>query len=105
MVTPHLKGFHLTLASHHPGRDKFSWKVASKEWAAYLHEAVEAGKLSSDKANAMEEAAREPTDPELADTKEYTPKEGRPLSTPPQRIDPVPRLKGDLLALTSLFHI
>jgi hypothetical protein len=34
MVTPYLKGFHLMLASHHPGQDKFSWKMASKEWAA-----------------------------------------------------------------------
>jgi hypothetical protein len=46
MVIPYLKGFHLKLASHPPGRYKFGRKVASKEWAVYLHEAVEAGKLS-----------------------------------------------------------
>jgi hypothetical protein len=50
MVTPYLKGFHLTLASHHPGQDKCGWKMLSKEWAAYLHEAVEGRKLSNDKA-------------------------------------------------------
>jgi hypothetical protein len=30
-VTPYLKGLHLTLASHHPGHEKFGWKMASKE--------------------------------------------------------------------------
>jgi hypothetical protein len=34
IVTPYLKGLHLTLAPHHPGRDKFGWKTTSKEWVA-----------------------------------------------------------------------
>jgi hypothetical protein len=63
MVTPYLKGFHLTLASHHPGCDKFGWKMPLKEWAAYLHEAVEGGKLSDEEAKAMAEAVLEPTNP------------------------------------------
>jgi hypothetical protein len=29
MVTPYLKGLHLTLASHHPGCNKFGWKMVS----------------------------------------------------------------------------
>ena len=48
MVTPYLKGLHLTLASHHPGRDAFRWKMASREWSAYLFEAMEIGTLSED---------------------------------------------------------
>ncbi len=56
----YLTGLHLTLASsYHPGRDKFGWKMA------FLQEAVESGKLSSNKANYMAEAAIEPTGPEL----------------------------------------
>jgi hypothetical protein len=108
MVTPYLKGLHLTLASHHPGRDKFGWKMASREWAAYLHEAVESGKLTRDEAGVMTKAALEPVDleeEEGSDSPQATPREREPLPTPPKRILPVARLKPDILALTTLFDM
>jgi hypothetical protein len=46
IVTPYLKGLHLTLASHHPGRNDAGWKMTNQEWSAYLHEAVESGKIA-----------------------------------------------------------
>jgi hypothetical protein len=45
VVTPYLKGLHLTLASHHLGHDAGGWKMAVKEWAFYLQESVDLGKL------------------------------------------------------------
>jgi hypothetical protein len=53
IVTPYLKGLHLTLASYHPGRNKFGWKMGSKEWSAYLFEAIESGKLTDEEAATM----------------------------------------------------
>jgi hypothetical protein len=64
VVTPYFKGLHLTLASHHPGGGAGSWKMALKEWAFYLQEAVELGKLSEAEALSMTQAALEPTEPE-----------------------------------------
>jgi hypothetical protein len=60
VVTPYLKGLHLTLASHHPGHDKRGWKMAPREWAAYLHEAAESGKVTLEQADCMARAAAEP---------------------------------------------
>jgi hypothetical protein len=50
------------LASYHPGRNKFGWKVASKEWAAYLHKSVDSGKLTKDEALHMAGADEERQD-------------------------------------------
>jgi hypothetical protein len=74
IVTPYLKGLHLTLASHHPGRDEFGWKMASKEWAAYLFESVESGKITCDKAESMSRATVKPVSSE--------PEDGEPFSPP-----------------------
>jgi hypothetical protein len=46
MEIQYLKGLHLTLASYHIGHNKFGWNMAVKEWAFYLHKAVESGKFS-----------------------------------------------------------
>jgi hypothetical protein len=59
LVTPYLKGFHLTLAAHHLGQDKSGWKLTPWEWAAYLYEAVASGKMAQDEADAMHEAVRD----------------------------------------------
>jgi hypothetical protein len=34
VVMPYLKVLHLTLASHHPGRNTAGWKMTSQEWSA-----------------------------------------------------------------------
>jgi hypothetical protein len=67
IVSPYLKGLHLTLASHHPGRDKFGLKMGSKEWAAYLYESVERGKLTEEEAETMSRASVEPVSAESKD--------------------------------------
>jgi hypothetical protein len=59
----------------------------SREWATYLHEAVESGKLTHDEANYMADAAVEPTGPELEEGQEYSQtmmRERKPLPLPPK---------------------
>jgi hypothetical protein len=98
IVTPYLKGFHLTLAAHHPGRNDAGWKMSNQEWSAYLHEAVEDGRLAEDEAQALNQVG-----------KETIPKESsasRPpvvVPAPPTRVQPVPRMEGDVKALAALF--
>jgi hypothetical protein len=46
VITPYLKGLHLTLALFHPGRKEFGWKLTPSEWSPYLQASVEDGKLS-----------------------------------------------------------
>jgi hypothetical protein len=73
IVTPYLKGLHLTLASHHPGRDEFGWKMALKEWAACLFESVESGKITRDEAESMSRAAVEPVSSKAEDGEPFSP--------------------------------
>ena len=49
-MVPFLKGLHMTLAGHLPGRDKDGWKLTKKGWHAYLNQAVEAGQMMDDEA-------------------------------------------------------
>jgi hypothetical protein len=89
LVTPYLKGLHLTLASHHPGCDAFGWKMASKEWAAYLFEVVESGKLTGNEAESMTRAAAKPTSSKPEDREPFPPPKAanrKPLWHPPSRI-------------------
>lgn len=37
-ITSLLKGLHLTLAAHDPGRDKEGWKLSDNAWPAFVHE-------------------------------------------------------------------
>jgi hypothetical protein len=48
-VTPYLKGFHLTLAAHHPQQDSQGCKLLPKEWEAYLWEGESKGRFLSGK--------------------------------------------------------
>jgi hypothetical protein len=87
MVTPYLKGLHLTLALYHLGRNKFGWKMAVKEWVFYLHEAVEYGKFSDAEAQLMTQASLEPTTQNFQEGESFTspvhPGEWKPLPHPP----------------------
>jgi hypothetical protein len=57
MATPYLKGLHLMLAFQHPRQEEFGWKMANKEWAAYVFESVENGKLTAGEAASMSRSA------------------------------------------------
>jgi hypothetical protein len=98
VVTPYLKGLHLTLASHHPGRDAQGWKMAPSEWAAYLHEAAESGKVTLKQADCMVRAAAEPIeqDHQGSPAASSDPRERKPLPPPPQKIKAAPRLSDDI---------
>ncbi len=77
-----------------------------QEWAAYLFESVENGKLTSNEAATMSRAAVEPTSSKAEDGKSFGPpraKDRQPLPTPPKRIAPAVRLKNDTSALGILF--
>jgi hypothetical protein len=60
VITPYLRGLHLTLASYHPGRNDLFWKLAPSKWSTYLPAAVEDGKFS---AKVMGSIARDATEP------------------------------------------
>jgi hypothetical protein len=38
ILTHHLKGFHLALAAHLPGRNSEGWKLSDSDWMMYLLE-------------------------------------------------------------------
>jgi hypothetical protein len=98
LVTPYLKGLHLTLAAHHAGRDGAGWKLTPREWSAYLYEAVETGKMSEVEADSMRDAVEDtgPPDPMSSPSP-------KPLPKPPLTVAPVERLEDDVKALTVLF--
>jgi hypothetical protein len=84
IITPFLKGFHLTLCSHLSSRNDDGWKLPDRAFMAYIHEKQELGILSDDEAR----AALNPPD--------Y---EDIPV---PKKIKPVPRFRDDLFALSEL---
>jgi hypothetical protein len=107
IVTPYLKGLHLTLASHHPGRDRFGWKLPSREWGAYLHEALEKGKLSQEEAELLGRASEEPVDHEMEEDDVYSPPAPDvhgPPPPPPKLIAAAPRLSKDVDSMLRLFE-
>ena len=89
LVTPYLKGLHLTLAAHHPQRDTEGWKLSTKEWDLYLWGKASEGKFSGDEDNECKKTAQ------LASREEPT--------QPPTSVKPVARLSCDLEALAALF--
>ena len=85
MVTPFLKGFHLTLAGHLPKRDEDGWKMQDRPWEAYIHQQLEDGKISDSQAR----LAINPPDYDDIPT--------------PKVAKPAQRLPWDLEALGSIF--
>jgi hypothetical protein len=84
IVMPFLKGFHLTLSSHLPGRNLEGWKLGDRTWRVYQQDRVDRGELLQEEVDAEHAGA----DPDRE---------------PPQRIKPVPRLYLDLVALSFFF--
>jgi hypothetical protein len=98
LVTPYLKGLHLTLASHHAGRDDEGWKLTPGEWTAYLYEAVSSGKMLQIEADSMKDFVDETFPPEPMSSQPT-----KPLPKPPIMVAPAERLQADVEALTLLF--
>jgi hypothetical protein len=107
VITPYLRGLHLTLASYHPGRNDLFWKLAPSKWSTYLPAAVEDGKFS---AKVMGSIARDATEPieflepwDRENCRPLYPKERRLLPSPPKRIKAAPMLINDVRTLNVLF--
>jgi hypothetical protein len=102
IVTPYLKGLHLTLAAHHPQRDSQGWKLSPKEWDAYLWGKASEGKFSTEEAHSFSEVGHDVVPPETRATKSTYSSPGAPPE-PPKEVKPVARLRFDLEALLQLF--
>jgi hypothetical protein len=80
-VVPYLKGFHLTLASYLPKRDREGWKYSTSGWREHRSLLQAAGKLHEG---------------------EDLVGDGSSLPAPPKRVTAVPRFRADLLALAMM---
>jgi hypothetical protein len=79
MLTHHLKGFHLALASYLPQRSDEGWRMSDVEWFAYLSLKVERGLLTEEEAEVM-----------VSKTKSHRPPK------PPQLIPLIQHLRDDI---------
>jgi hypothetical protein len=84
VITPFLKGFHLTLCSHLSSRDDDGWKLPDGAFLAYIHEKRDLGSITEEEAR----AALNP--PDYADI---------PI---PEEVIPVSRFRDDIFALKEL---
>jgi hypothetical protein len=84
---PFMKGFHLLMDSWRNGRATDGWKVQSREWESYLHEAFENGEVTEDEYL------------EMMNQEENNDAPDRLFS------DAVDGFPDDLRALKSFFHI
>jgi hypothetical protein len=84
VITPFLKGFHLSLCAHLPSQDDDRWKLPDEAFVAYIHEKRERGDLNEDSAR----ASLNP--PDYVDI---------PI---PKRARPVMRFRHDLFSLGEL---
>jgi hypothetical protein len=83
LVTPYLKGLHLTLSAHHPQRNNQGWKLSLKEWDAYVWGKASNGKLSIDEAESFSGVANDTPPPEAKSKQQINrPSTGDPLEPP-----------------------
>jgi hypothetical protein len=47
----HLKGFHLALAAHLPGRNEEGWKLTDSEWTSYVLSKLANGEMTQSEAD------------------------------------------------------
>lgn len=85
-ITPLLKGLHLTLAAHVPGRNEEGWKLSDNAWIAFVHARIAEGSMSDQDG----EAALHPP--------EYDPK------NVPKSVKGVARLMQDFTSLQEVFE-
>jgi hypothetical protein len=88
MLTHHLKGFHLALASYLPQRSEDGWKMSDAEGMSYLSLKVEN--------NLMSEA-----EAELLSTRTKV----KEQSEPPQTVPLIKHLRDDIWALREFFDL
>jgi hypothetical protein len=50
LITPFLKGFHLTISGHLPRRNAKGWKIAERSSDAYIHQQVAEGLMTEEEA-------------------------------------------------------
>jgi hypothetical protein len=87
MLTHHLKGFHLALASYLPKRSDEGWKMNDSERSAYVSSKVERGLISQEEAEFLESKEKDENG-----------------FTPPQHIPLIQHLFDDIYALREFFH-
>jgi hypothetical protein len=85
ILTPYLKGFHLTLAAHLPQRDQEGWKMSNAEWSQYLSYKFQNQMISEE------------------EYFEYSQESKGHSTTPPTVVTPLPHLLQDLFALHTFF--
>jgi hypothetical protein len=103
IVTPYLKGIHLTLAAHHPQRNDQGWKLSPKEWDAYVWGKESEGKFSADEAKSFSAVAQDIPPPETKFKRNSQPATHEGPAKPPKLVLPVKRLKFNIDALCALF--
>jgi hypothetical protein len=87
MLTHHLKGFLLSLASHLPGRCDDGWKLNESEWLAYMSAKVEQGVMKHEEVTSI-----------INDSKE------KKLVEPPTSMMLTQHLQDDIIALHEFFE-
>jgi hypothetical protein len=102
LIATYLKGFHLTLAAHHPRRDQQGWKLSPKEWDAYLWASMDEGEILAEAAAGLSQFAEDVPPPTVRTERSNKNKIGEP-PPPPKEVKPVERLETDLEALSVLF--
>ena len=85
IISPFLKGLHLTLCSHLPSRDDEGWKLSESGYLEYLQAKMDQGSLSQDEMNQLLES------PPCKDT------------PTPEIVIPVKRVRDDFKFLADLF--
>ena len=84
VITPFLKGFHLSLCSHLPSRDDDGWKLPEGAFVSYIYEKRELGYMTEAEAR---EALNPPNYEDIA---------------VPTKIEPIYRFKDNVFALSEL---
>jgi hypothetical protein len=103
LVTPYLKGLHLTLAAHHPQHDNQGWKLSPKEWDVYVWGKASDEKLAMDEDKSFSEVANDSPPPEAKSKQQANHFSMGDTLEPPKEVKPVARLRFDLDALDQLF--
>ena len=88
-ITPYLKGFHLTLAAHHPKRDSQGWKLSPKEWEAYVWGAETDGKVTFEEATSLSSEGQEKLPPGVKYKKPEGSSTFDDLPKPPEKAKPI----------------
>jgi hypothetical protein len=104
IVTPYLKGFHLTLAAHHPKRNSEGWKLSPREWDAYVWGKASKGKFSTDEAETFSDVGHDTPPPEDEYSRTSQPTTYPDPVEPPLLVRTFACLKFDLEALDALFN-